>query len=125
MTDYMYIATLAWALLCLAYLLRRRRWLHVPLAVSGMLLDILLVAFLQLTRNAVQTAVSFNLSLMEQIHIANSSIALLLYVPVFYFGVKLAVGGATPSQRAWHLKLAIAALVFRSLGFVFMASLIK
>lgn len=125
MTNFMYVATLAWVLLLGAYVLRQRRWLHVPLAVAGMLLDVMLVVHLQLTRDAVQKAASLTLGALEQIHIVNSSIALLLYLPVFYLGALLILGRATVGQRAWHLRLAISALIFRTLGFLFMLSFIK
>ena len=125
MTIYMYIASTAWLFLLAGYALRRRRWLHVPLALTGITLDLMLVAYLQLTRSAVQTAMSFSLGVMEQIHIANSSIALLLYFPILYLGGRLILGRATLRQRTWHLRLATAALLFRSVGFFFMLSLIK
>ena len=125
MTNYMYIATLSWVFLAAAYALRNRRWLHVPLAVSGITVDVMLVTYLQLDRNAMQTAMSFNLDLLNQIHIINSSIALLLYCPVCYLGAMLVLNRASERQRAWHLRLASAALLFRTLGFLFMLSLIK
>ena len=125
MTIYMWIATFAWACLVLGYLRRKDTKTHVPLVVVGILTDVLLVIYLQITRSAVQTALEFSLGPLQQIHIAFSSIALILYVPTLVLGVKLYRKIAGDCTKSKHKKLAIAALIFRTLGFLFMFSMWK
>jgi len=123
MSAAMCIAAAAWCCLILGYLSRRNRKRHVPLVLAGIFLDVSLVIYLQLTRDAIQTALSFTLSTLEQIHIATSTTALLLYLPVMYFGFKLLRGDRTPATRSMHIRLAVLALFFRTVGFAFMFSM--
>lgn len=117
----MTIASLAWLCLVLGYLARRKRSRHVPLVVAGIGADLGLVLYLQITREAVQTAVSFSLSPLEQIHILFSTLALVLYFPVLYLGIQLIRGQKT--SRLLHKRFAVTALIFRTLGFLFMFSM--
>lgn len=125
MSIYMYIAAAAWLLLLAALLCRKKRRVHVPLAVSGIMLDATLVAYLQYARSAVQTALSFSLTPLNQIHIGCSTIALLLYLPVLWLGILLLCCGRSGRLRRWHIRFASSAFFFRTLGFIFMFSLIK
>ena len=121
----MYIATAAWLCLLLGVLRRRHRYTHVPLVLTGIVTDYSLVVFLQITRQAVQTALSFKLSLWQQTHILLSSIALLLYLPVVFFGIALLIGYQEKKVRVFHRRFALWALFFRTLGFIFMFSMYK
>ncbi|MCB0337473.1 MAG: hypothetical protein KDD62_14250 [Bdellovibrionales bacterium] len=125
MTINMYIATVAWILLILGYTKRFDRKKHVPLVLSGIGLDIALVLYLQVTRSAVQTALEFELSILEQMHIWMSTLALLLYFPVLFLGFKLVKGNAPEGYLEKHKKLATTALILRSCGFILMFSMIK
>jgi hypothetical protein len=122
MTANMWVATLAYVLLLLGLLARRRRRVHVPLVVSGILLDVGLVLSLQLERHAVQTAFSFSLGLLAQIHIGLSTVALILYFPVAFLGIRILLGHS--SSRTLHRRLALLAFSFRTGGFLFMFSLL-
>ena len=82
MTPSMYFATIAWLVLVIGYLQRRTRSRHVPLMLAGIFMDIGLVLYLELTKHAVETALEFKLSTLQQLHIASSSVALLLYFPL-------------------------------------------
>jgi len=121
----MWIATSAWLSLVLAYQFRKQKYLHIAFAIAGIACDISLVVYLQLTRSALQTAMSFSLSYLEQTHIAVSTIALCLYGPTAIFGVLLATGHASSLKKTYHRCLAISALGFRTLGFIFMFSMLK
>ena len=125
MTIHMCIASIAWILLVSGYLLRRHRQSHVRLVSSAIALDVALVLFLQVTRGAVQTALSFKLAVLQQIHIGFSTCALLLYIPVVVWGLKLLNNKATPQERVLHKRVATAALILRTLGFAFMFSMWK
>lgn len=125
MTSFMWIATCAWSLLVVGYFFRFRRRLHVPLMLAGIFCDIVLVLYLQVTREAIQTALGFSLAILKQIHIGFSTTALLLYFPVLFLGYKLVTNTASTKQRNLHIRLATAALVARTLGFVFMFSMWK
>ncbi len=129
MTIYMYIATLAWLSMIYGYIKRFNRKSHVPFVLTGITLDILLVLYLQITRDAVGTAMEFSLKPLEQIHILFSTIALLCYFPTLYFGFKLLFGLGTGSAKSTtkkrHMQIAQTALFFRTLGFFFMFSMWK
>lgn len=107
------------------YSRRKDRSSHVPFMVFGMVLDLLLVLYLQFTRDAVGTALEFRLSVLQQIHILFSASAVALYFPTFYYGLKLVKRVATPKQRILHIKIATTALIFRTLGLLFMFSMWK
>lgn len=119
----MMIATVAWLLFSAAYVLRTRRMIHIALANSAILLDVALVLQLQVSRGAVQTAASFSLAVLPQIHILMSLIALLLYFPVLWLGWKMVLRGPCARTKLIHIKLAMAAYLFRTLGFAFMFSM--
>lgn len=123
MTLEMLFATATWLLLMLGFFRRRNRHQHVPLVLSAILGDICLVLYLDFTRRAVATALNFELSTLQQLHIGLSSAALLLYFPILFSGVQLLKG--REKFRTFHKKLAFTALCFRSLGFVFMFSMWK
>jgi len=121
----MYIATLAWVLLICGYRMRRKPGVHIPLILSGILIDYSLVIYLQLTKDAVQTALKFELSPLQQIHIGVSSIAVMLYIPVIILGTLLYRDRTNIKLRALHLKIARTTLALRTLGFLFMFSMLK
>ena len=125
-TPYMMIATVAYLSLLTGLLLRSRRKPHACLMITGIVLDVLLVLVLELQRDAIATAVGFTLSPLQQMHILTSSIALLLYFPVLFLGVKRLRGNFRgPKSRVWHIRLGLSAFVFRSLGFILMFSLLE
>ena len=125
MTLNMWIATLAWALLVVGFLNRRNTSQHVRFMLAGIFLDIALVLYLQVTRDAIQKAASFSLAILEQVHIGFSTVALLLYFPVLYFGFSLLSKGPDPKIFSRHKTCAVTAFIFRGLGFVFMFSMWK
>ena len=92
MTINMYIATVAWICLMLGFVNRSNRKRHIRLMLVGIFLDIGLVLFLQVTRHAVQTAMELKLEVLPQLHILFSTLALVCYFPVLWFGWRLAFG---------------------------------
>ena len=125
MTGYMYLATIAWLLLVAGYLARRRRERHVPLVLTGMFMDIGLVMYLQVTRDALQTAASFQLEMWQQMHVAASSAALLLYPAILVMGIILFGDPRRPGIRIWHVRISMTALAFRTAGFALMFSMLQ
>ena len=128
MTISMWIATLAWALMVTGFLFRKTTKIHVPLVLSGIMLDVTLVLFLQITRSAVQTALKFELTALKQIHIGFSSAALLLYIPTITLGCTLLYAKRkkqpiNPRTRKLHITIAVTTLCLRTLGFIFMFSM--
>jgi hypothetical protein len=91
----------------------------------GILLDVALVLYLQITREAIQTAVSFTLSPLAQTHIFFSTGALLLYPAVLFYGIRLARDLQNQPLRKRHKRIALTAFVLRTLGFLFMFSLLE
>ena len=125
MTTNMYIATGAWLMLVLGVFARKTRRVHVPCMLVGIATDIALVLYLQVTREAIQTALSFKLELLKQIHIGLSTVALVLYFPVLYLGFRLLQGKGSYKLRMLHIRVAVTAFFFRCLGFMFMFSMLK
>ncbi len=123
MTINMYIATVAWLLLSIGLFNRHKKLIHIRCMVSGIGLDIALVLYLQLTRDAVQQAAEFSLPVLHQFHILFSTLALLLYFPILFLGFQLVKGQL--EYLALHKKLGISAYLLRSAGFVFMFSLLQ
>ena len=120
----MWIATFAFLCLWAGFFQRRRRTRHIVLVLTGMGVDAALVIYLEISRGAVETALSFELAALQQVHIALSTIALLLYVPTIWLGIILAKNRADTKQRRLHKTQAIAALTTRTLGFLFMFSML-
>ena len=126
-TPPMMIATFNFCLLLLGFSFRHRsKSVHASLMTLGILSDISLVLLLQIQRNAVQTAVAFRLSPLNQAHVICSTLATLLYFPVLFYGWKLYQNtSARGNTRLIHKRLGLAALFFRTLGFLLMFSMLK
>ena len=125
MTINMWIASLAWLCLVVGYLNRKTRSIHVLFMRAGILIDISLVLYLQVTRGAIQKALGFSLEILQQLHIGASTVALLLYFPVLYLGYLLVKGKGNEKTKALHIKIATTAFFFRTLGFILMFSMWK
>ena len=127
MDVYPYLATLAYALLLTGFALRFRGALrHACLMGAGMGLDLALVLTLELGRNAVGTALGGTLTALQLTHVACSTLAVVIYLPVFALGLQrlLRPSTANLSLRHWHRRLGYAALGFRTVGFLFMFSIV-
>lgn len=91
---------------------------------TGITADITLVLYLQFTRSAIQKAIGPGLELLHRLHIVFSTVALLLYFPILYYGFKLLREGSSPEIVAKHKRVALPALIFRTIGFGLMFSLL-
>ncbi|MBX7137705.1 MAG: hypothetical protein K1X83_06945 [Oligoflexia bacterium] len=125
MTLQMLIATCAWLLLVLGYCQRYQRSRHVPLVLAGIGTDLALVLYLQITRGAVQKALAFDMTLLNQLHVGFSTAALLLYFPILYLGFRLVRGDKSAALRITHARLARVCLGLRTAGFILMFSMWK
>ncbi len=125
LSFYMALASGAYFLMLSGVVLRRERTLHMALMLTAIFTDLSLVLVLELQRSAIETALSMAMSPLQQAHIFCSSLALLLYFPVVILGVKSFFASVSRGKyRAWHMRLGLLALTFRSLGFLFMFSLL-
>ena len=136
-TPYMSLAAIAYTLLVAGLIFRKNRKIHPILMSAGIALDLTIVLTLQLQRDAIQTALKFSLSPLQQLHIGCSSVATALYIPVVVLGVLLLKSAQLSSKsqpdlkmkrqvwRFWHLRLAVTAFIFRSLGFLLMFSMLE
>lgn len=113
-TPYLGIAGFAFSLMTLGVSARRERKIHQPLMISAVIIDISLVLFLELTRSAVETAMTEPLNLLQRTHILSSLGAVILYIPAIYFGFR-------SSPR--HRKLGPLAYGLRLIGFLTMFSM--
>ena len=127
----MWFATCAWALLVIGYLFRKNTRIHIPLMLTGIGMDFALVLCLQVTRSALETALEFSLSPLQQIHIGFSTLALIFYFPTLFFGYRLIQARKNNHHekkarlRKCHILFAIGALISRTAGFFFMFSMWK
>jgi hypothetical protein len=126
MTPPMTVATVAYALIVAGFALRRsHRSAHAALMSAGMIIDLALVLTLQGQRDAIGTALAFTLTPLQQAHVAVSTVATVLYIPLAILGAQLYFGRPGPDERThWHRRLGIAAFLFRTLGFVLMFSML-
>jgi hypothetical protein len=123
MTLNMYMASVAWLCLVIGFLNWKRRRLHVIFIVCGIVIDVGLVSYLQVTRSAIQTALSFSLDPLQQIHIALSTLALIMYFPTLYFALRLLCGDEAGGTFVRYKRFVIPAFILRCLGFLFMFSM--
>jgi hypothetical protein len=123
-TAYMGIATFAYLLMVLGIIWRRRaREIHRQLMFAGMGIDLTLVLLLELQRSATATAFGFKLGPWQMAHVLASTLAVALYLPMIYLGMKL-WENETAGRRNLHRRLGYLTFFFRSLGFVLMFSLL-
>lgn len=125
MSPTVRIATVAWLILVAGMLAWRRPRAHVSLLIAGMTIDIALVLYLQVTRSAIQTALSFESPALRQAHIAVSALALVLYFPALWTGYRAlrdgSDGGAADGGTLTRFRrFAVPAFVLRTVGLVFM-----
>jgi hypothetical protein len=117
---YTALATLAFLLIFTGSAQYKKRAVHVPLVLAGILVDLTLVLILEFQRDVIGMTISTDWSWMQWTHIGSSILAVLLYLPVTWLGVAILRGKTTRTTRSNHKRLAIAALVCRTVGFGFM-----
>lgn len=121
LSPYMGVATLSYAFLIAGLAERKRRRAHVPLMLVATLMDLGLVVLLEARRGAVDTALSNQLNALELTHVAASTAAATLYVPTLVLGSLLLLRRRNPPAiRTLHIRIALAAFAFRTIGFIFM-----
>jgi len=124
-SPYPWFATCAYLLLLTGFAVRRsRRDLHVGLMCAGMGIDLIVVLLLEFGRDAIGTAIGPTLSGAQHTHVIASTLAVLFYIPVFILGFLRWRGSKSLQQRAWHVRLGYCALACRTVGFVFMFSMV-
>lgn len=121
MNETVQCAILAWLLLANGLILRKKTALHAPLMLSGIFLDMAIVCYLQVSKNAVQTALAMNMSPLRQLHVVSSTLAFILYPAVLYLGCELLQGKR--KLISLHVRLAIASFAFRTIGLLCMLAL--
>ncbi len=124
LSPHMMAATLAYACFLTGLRNRKNPSVHGKWMASGVAIDVAIVLVLELGRDAVATALAFKLGPLQQIHIAASSVALVLYLPLVVLGLRRLRGKGTPMSGEWHRRLGYAAFAFRTVGFLFMFSLV-
>ena len=117
------IATLAYTILVSGLVVRKNRRIHPKLMATGIGIDLLLVIVLQVQRSVIQSALTESYSLLQWGHIGASVIAVLLYFPVVYLGIQRLRGKGGPNGRLRHIRWAVTAFAFRSVGFLLMFSM--
>lgn len=124
-TPYMAIATAAYLNMVVGWWNRKRTVVHARQMQIAFGIDLALVLFLEVTRDAIGTALSFKLGFFQQLHILFSTLALVLYFPIFFIGRQLLSHKASPQARTWHIRLGVTAFILRTIGFILMFSLLS
>lgn len=123
-SPYMGVASLAYFLMVWGIWMRKRdRWAHRKLMFTAMGIDFSLVLFLEITRSAVDTVSSGSLNTWQFLHVLFSTLALLGYGPMIYWGKSLDAL-ESPRIRFWHRNIGILTFLFRTLGFFLMFSML-
>ena len=130
-TFPMGLAAFSWLVLTGGVFLDLSRKAHAFWMGLGVLLDVSLVLVLQVSRNAVQTAVSPGLTDIQMMHIGSSLGAVLFYMPAVYIGLKVlrfdrATGDRSGLKRSRqvHQWVGRFAYLLRSIGFFMMFSML-
>lgn len=115
------LATLAYLLLVAGWTQRRRRRRHVPLVLAGIGLDLALVVWLELSRGVVEKTMHDQFSVLRWVHIWSSTLAVVLYLPALWYGLRMLRSAAADADlRRRHALVATLALAARTVGFACM-----
>lgn len=125
LTIYMRWATLSYLCMVSGLYFRKERIRHLALMGLAIFSDLSLVLLLEFQRSAIKTAVSFSLTLPQQLHIGFSTLAVLFYFPVVGLGIARVLQRGSIKTYQKHRILGMVAFAFRTLGFVLMFSLLK
>ena len=124
--PHMVWATISYACLVYGFLVRKKHLpTHMLFMTLGIALDLILVLVLQVQRNAIDTAVHLRMTPLQMCHVFSSTLATVFYLPTLYCGFKMRQPALRKSLRRKHLTVAVPALFFRTLGFLFMFSLLS
>lgn len=127
---YMRMATVTYALMVLGYSYRRTFVpLHAALMSAAVVADLVLLLAVEMKRGAIKTAVGLTLDFWQQAHVVSSSMAVLLYVPTIALGVSAYRSRSRGLPRRGtpgiHKRLGTAVMVFKTLGFVLMFTMVS
>ncbi len=125
LTPYMAGASFSYLMMICGVLYRMKRIPHATFMAMAIGIDLTLVLVLELQRHAVETALKFSLTPLQQAHIGASTVATILYFPLVALGVRGLKRKLGARGRSWHMGIGIAAFVFRTLGFFLMFSLLS
>jgi hypothetical protein len=108
------LSTLVLLLIFCGILNARRPKVHIPIMTTAFLIDLGLVLYIELNREAVNQALSAQGLLL--FHIIVSALVLLLYIILIVVGIKLVK--KVPGQLLWHRRLAYVFIVGRLINYV-------
>jgi hypothetical protein len=124
-TPYMGMATASYGVLLTGVFATRRGGpLHRLLMSVGVGADLLQVLWIEFSRSAIAETVRLELPLLPFLHVLTSATAVVIYAPALWFGWKAYGEKAESKARRIHRNLGIAALAFRSIGYLLMFSLL-
>jgi len=115
---FLYVASFAYACLWVGVIARRKRRVHIQWVLTGVSLDLLVVAGLEVSRQAVETVVSGDMRLVLVIHVCASTMAILLYVCAMTLGAAYVLYGGSDAFAVWHRRAGRIAMAARTVGFV-------
>jgi hypothetical protein len=108
-------ATIALVLICAGVLNRRKRTIHVPLMLSALTIDIVMLLIIEFSRSAIETAVHTPLPTILLIHIIFSVLLVCAYLYMLFFGLKLLIKN---QGRTMHYTGAYVFVFFRLANYI-------
>lgn len=121
-TPYMALAAFSYTCMIFGIFFVQDRKMHRAVMTSVIGMDITLVLFLEVTRQAIKTTMGNSLNLFQIGHIFFSALAIVLYLATAYFGMQ---AYAKHTSGDAHKKLGWCAFAARTIGFVLMFSLLE
>jgi hypothetical protein len=110
------LSTIVVAIIAVGFWLRKRKNpVHVRLMFVAFLVDLFLVLYIEMSRNAVQKVVTSTRPLVW-FHAAVSVLVLICYVVMIQLGRSL-LAGKSPARK-WHRTLGMTFLVLRGVNYV-------
>lgn len=99
-TPLRLISIFVCALILVGVMVRKKKKIHIPIMITAFLIDLSLVLYIEITRDAIASAQAKMGPLMI-VHICLSVLALSLYIVQFITGIQNARG----KYSAWHRKI--------------------
>jgi uncharacterized membrane protein YozB (DUF420 family) len=109
-------STISLVLIGLGLLRRRNRRQHIPLMLSALTLDFLLVLAIEIRRHAVEKILAHHVSPLTVFHAGVSALVLIFYLIMAYYGYRILRN--VPGAQQHHRQLAGVFITLRLLNFI-------
>ena len=112
-----FCSTLILLLIFFGLIQRHNRRIHVPVMLTAFAADVLLVLVIEISRHAVEKAISHTDDSLLMFHVIVSTLTLLLYAMLTFLGFRV-LRHNDGQALIWHRKLAYAFILCRLTNYV-------